>query len=143
MSTLYVMFDVQVYCECMYKSIDGLMVSNSVEVEFECVRLSVNCVHNVFNSRAYSTCTVAGPKPFINHIVRASSYTLSLRALAYILASYAIEYMCVKRVLQLLKKLCAKKFRTEFYIRERFCSGEILRCGFIKGTTYSFAQVIS
>jgi hypothetical protein len=41
----------------MYKSIDGLMVSNSVEVELQCVRLSVNCVHIVFNS----TCTVRGP----------------------------------------------------------------------------------
>ena len=61
MSTLYVMFDVQVYCECMYKSIDGLMVSNSVEVELQGVCNSVYCVHNVFNS----TCTVRGPNTCI------------------------------------------------------------------------------
>ena len=48
----------------MYKSIDGLMVSNSVKVELQGVRNSVyciNCVHNVFNS----TCTVAGPNTCI------------------------------------------------------------------------------
>ena len=49
----------------MYKSIDGLMVSNSVEVELQGVRNSVNCVHNVFNS----TCTVAGPNTCIRTTV--------------------------------------------------------------------------
>ena len=47
MSTLYAIVYVQVYSECMYKSIDGLMISNSVEVELQCVRKSVNCVQRV------------------------------------------------------------------------------------------------
>jgi len=55
----------------MHKSIDGLMVSNSVKVELQGVRYSVYCVqrvnslfmntYNVFNS----TCTVRGPNTCI------------------------------------------------------------------------------
>jgi hypothetical protein len=55
----------------MYKSIDGLLISNSVKVETECVQLSVNCVQRVnslfmntyivFNTVYNSTCTVRGP----------------------------------------------------------------------------------
>ena len=65
----------------MYKSIDGLMVSNSVKVETECVRKSVNCVqrvnslfmntYTVFNTVHNSTCTVLA-----QYVDRTLAYTL-------------------------------------------------------------------
>ena len=74
----------------MYKSINGLLISNSVKVETECVQLSVNCVHIVFNTVYNSTCTVAGPKPFINHIVRA--WMLCFASASQLIHAFAITY---------------------------------------------------
>jgi hypothetical protein len=42
----------------MYKSIDGLLISNSMKVELQGVRNSVYCIHNVFNNCVYSGATV-------------------------------------------------------------------------------------
>ena len=86
----------------MYKSIDGLMISNSIKVETECVCLSVNCVHNVFNS----TCTVVGP----NTCSKLLTYTEKELKLY---SSFALTVCaCAEKGSTEIKKIVRKKIRT-------------------------------
>ena len=119
MSTLYAIVYKQVYCECMYKSIDGLMVSNSVKVETECVRKSVNCVqrvnslfmntYNVFNS----TCTVAGPN------TRSKLLTYTEKELKLYSSFSLTVCACAEKGSTLRRKNMRKKIRTVIVYRER------------------------
>ena len=111
MSTLYSIVYKQVYCECMYKSIDGLMVSNSVKVETECVRKSVNCVHIVFNTVHNSTCTVAGPNTCSKlSIELLRSYTLA--------KSHVCSLALDEKGCTLCRKYMCKKIRSVIVYRE-------------------------
>ena len=94
------MVNKQHHTKRIHKSIDGLCVSNSRKVEFECVR----SVHTVFTQCAYSERTV---KRFLfNTIVRASSYTLSL-----IRSSVScFSLLCSVNGVLCAKKIVRKKF---------------------------------
>ena len=131
MSTLYAIVYVQVYSECMYKSINGLMVSNSVEVETECVRNSVNCVqrvnslfmntYNVFNTVYNSTCTVAGPN------TRSKLLTYTEKELKLYSSFSLTVCACAEKGSTLRRKNMRKKIRTVIIYSGKVLK-RVLRC---------------
>ena len=98
-----------------------------MKVEFECVRKSVNCVHIVFNSSAYSGATVL-PKPFSTSMDALLRKRLSAHTrFRYCIRSSVSCFLLLcsvnpKRVLAEEKKLCAKNFEIDFYCVWRFCT---------------------
>ena len=91
------------------------MVSNSVEVETECVRNSVNCVHIVFNTVYNSTCTVVGP----NTCSKLLTYTEKELKLY---SSFALTVCaCAEKGSSRLRKNMRKKIRTVIIYSGKVC----------------------
>jgi len=89
------------------------MVSNSMEVELQGVCNSVNCVHNVFNTKHNSTCTVVGP----NTCSRLLTYTEKELKLY---SSFALTVCATQeKGSTLCRKNMRKKIRSVIVYRER------------------------
>ena len=91
------------------------MVSNSMEVELQGVCNSVNCVHNVFNTKHNSTCTVVGP----NTCSRLLTYTekeLKLYSSFALTVCATLEKGSVE-----IKKNMRKKIRTVIIYSGKVC----------------------
>ena len=105
----------------MYKRIDGLLISNSMKVESQGVRICEYCVqrvnslfmntYNVFNTVHNSTCTVAGPNTCSKlSIELLRSYTLA--------KSHVCSLALDEKGCTLCRKYMCKKIRSVIVYRE-------------------------
>jgi len=95
----------------MYKRINSLLISNSMKVELQGVRMCEYCVHNVFNTVHNSTCTVAGPNTCSKlSIELLRSYTLA--------KSHVCSLALDEKGCTLCRKYMCKKIRSVIVYRE-------------------------
>ena len=107
----------------MYKRINSLLISNSMKVELQGVRMCEYCVqrvnslfmntYNVFNTVYNSTCTVVGP----NTCSKLLTYTEKELKLY---SSFSLTVCaCAEKGSTLYRKNMRKKIRTVIVYRER------------------------
>jgi hypothetical protein len=98
----------------MYKRINSLLISNSMKVELQGVRMCEYCVHNVFNTVHNSTCTVAGPNTCSKlSIELLRSYTLA--------KSHVCSLALDEKGCTLCRKNMRKKIRTVIIYSGKVC----------------------